>query len=401
MLTGRRYLLTDLSSLGPGELGPRLYAARAEKPGASYNLPGPGTIIRPSQAGAGLTNVALSTSAPSAALNQLVLAPAPDLLSQPQVGQYVRLTAPPTVAGEVRRLVAYQPPLDSTTGGTGVLDTVGVFAVGSSVGSWRIGEEVAQTSTGAKGYLLSMASGHFAIEVFVGTFGNAAIVGSQSGATGNITGTARPSALAAASNVSWVVLDWELDVGLSVTNPQLFDGGRLPVLEELGAERGVLHASGEPEEGYRRRVANAADVVSPNALQRAANRILADYGGRGCLREVGSTKLPGLFFDVDPDGNPDHAFAFDMDGALRIGDTYKVLLDFTEFRAFFLMGVPLFGLGDFGAYADTDPGFDGEAYLDGYALTDASLHSAVYSSLTGVKAGGVGFDLYIESSGCV
>ncbi len=401
VLTGRRYLFTQLASLGPGQLGPLLYPARAEKAGASYNEPGPNTIVRIHQAGAGLTNVALETQAPSAGVNWLILAPAPDMLSEPQVGQYVSLTAPPAVAGQTRRLVAYQPPLDSTTGGTAVLDTLGVFAVGSVVGTFRIGEEIAQASSGARGYLVSSANGHFAIETTLGVFAVGAVVGSFSGATANITGVVRASALPAASSVSWVVLDWELDVGLTVTNPESFTGGRLPVLEELGSERAIYHTSGEPEEVYRRRVANAGDVVSPNALLRAANRILAEYGGRGCLREVGSAKLRGLFYDADPDGNPDHAFAYDMDPAVRIGDTWKVTLDFTEMRAFFLIGVPRFGLGDFGAYAETDPGFDGEAYLDGYALTDASLHSAVYSSLVRAKAGGVGFDLYVESDGCV
>lgn len=401
VLTGRRYFFTSLTSLGPGQLGPLIYPARAEKPGASYNIPGPNTIVRVGQAGAGLNNVALSTSAPSAGVNLLTLAPAPDLLSAAQIGQYVRLSAPPAVAGQVRRVVAYQPPLDSLTGGSAVLDTLGVFAVGSVVGTFRLGEEVSQASSGAHGYLVSLANGHFAIETFVGTFTAAAILGTAGGATASITSVVRASALPAATSVSWVVLDWELDVGVSVTNPESFTGGRLPVLEELGGERAIYQASGEPEETYRKRVHNAADVVSPNALLRSANRILADYGGQGCLREAGAPKLRGLFFDVDPDGNPDHAFALDMDPAVRIGDRWKVLLDFTEMRAFFLMGIPAFGLGDFSLYADTDPGVDGDAYLDGYAITDAALSSAVYSSLVRAKAGGVGFDLYVESDGCV
>ncbi len=400
VVTGRRYVLTNLSALGPGDLGPYLYPARAEKAGASYNVPGPDTIVRPSQQGVGLINVALSTSAPSGSVNWLVLAPAPDLLSDPQIGQYVRLSAPPAVAGQVRRLVGYQPPIDSSTGGTALLDTLGVFAVTGVTGTFRLGEEISQTSTGARGNLVASANGHFGIEAFVGAFTAGAIVGSFSAATATITSVVRACAIPAASSVTWVVLDWELDVGLTVTNPESFTGGRLPVLEELGAERGVYY-SGEPEAVYRRRVATASDVVSPNALQRVANRILADYGGRGCLREVGSSKLPGLFFDVPPDGIAAHAFAFDMDPVVRIGDRWKVLLDFTQFRAFFLMGVPRLGLGDFGAYDSTDPGFDGEAYLDGYAVTDASLHMAVYSALLGAKAGGVGFDLYVEADGCV
>ncbi len=400
--TGRRYFLTQLASLGPGDLGPHLYPARAEKPGASYNVPGPGTIRLPVQAGAGLNNIALSTSAPTPSANWLVLAPAPDLLSGAQVGLYVLLTAPAGVAGQVRRLSAVLPPTDSTSAGTAVLDTVGVFATSSIAGAFVLGEDVAQASTGAHGNLVAASNGTLALEQTSGSpFTVGAVLGATSGATATISQVIRDCALPIATSVAWVVLDWELDVGLSVTNLANFSGGRLPVLEELGLERGVPRAISEPEETYRRRVATADDVVSPNALLRSANRTLAQYGGAGCLREVGSSKLPGLFYDVPPDGNPAHAFAFDMDPVVRPGDRWKVLLDLTDFRAFFLMGVPAFELGYFGLYFDTDPGADSpDVYFDGYATTDVSLWASVYSNLLRAKAGGVGFELYVESGGC-
>jgi hypothetical protein len=394
-LSGRRYYVTELSSLGPGELGPLLFPAAAEKAGPSYNEPWPGTINRPDQPGATLNNDALSTAAPTASVNWLVLAPAPDLLSAQQVGQYVELL------GQQRRITGYLPPLDSTTGGTALLDTLGVFKVTSVVGSFEIGEEIYQASTSARGMLVSFANGHFGIETSVGVFSSAAIVGSFTSATATITATVRASAIPVATSVSWRVLDWDLDVGLSITNPERFTGGRLPVLEELGSERAIYRTSNEPEEVYRTRVATAGDVVSPNALQRTVNRIISNYGGKACLREVGSEKLPGLFFDVPPDGIAAHAFAFDMDPVVRPGDRWKVLINYTDFRGYFLMGLPWFGLGDFSAYCDEDPGCDSEGYFDGYAVTDAALHSAVYSALVRAKAGGVGFDLYIEQDGCV
>ncbi len=399
-LSGRRYQLTTLSSLGTAELGPIRFPAAAEKPGASYNEPWPDTITRPYQPGALFNNTALSCSSASG-VNWLVMAPAPDLLSEAQLGQYVVLTSPSTVEGQVRRLVGYLPPLDSTTGGTALLDALGVFKVASVLGSFVLGEEIQQASSGAHGLLFSTGSNHFGIETTSGVFTTGPIVGAKSGATASISEVVRASALPTESNVAWRVLDWELDVGLSITNPERFSGGRLPILEELGAERQIYRTSGEPEEVYRQRVATAGDVVSPNALQRIANRILAPYGGRACFREVGSEKLPGLFFDVPPDGNPAHAFAFDMDPTVRPGDRWKVLLDFTSFRAFFLMGVPSFGLGDFSGYFDVDGNCDAETYFDGYAVTDAALHSAVYSGLIRAKAGGVGFDLYLENAGCV
>ncbi len=400
-LSGRRYQLTRLSSLGSGLLGPLRFPATAEKPGSSYNEPWPGTITRPFQPGSAFQNTALSTQTPSAGVNWLVLSPSPDVLSAQQIGQYVLLSSPPAVAGQVRRVVGYLPPFDSSTGGTALLDTLGVYRYGSLSGVFQIGEELQQASSGARGLIVSDASGHLGVETTLGVFVAGAVVGVSSGATASITQVVRESALPAASSVAWQVLDWGLDVGLSVTNPQRFTGGRLPVLEELGAERQVYRASNEPEEVYRQRVATADDVVSPNALLRVANRILAPYGGKACLREVGTDKLPGLFFDVPPDGDPAHAFAFDMNPVVRPGDRWKVLLSFADFRAFFLMGVPRFGLGDFGGYADVDPNSDGDVYFDGYAVTDAALHSAVYAGLKRAKSGGVGFELYVESGGCV
>lgn len=403
-LSGRRYIVSEDRVLGQGELGPILVPAIAEKPGSSYNRPEIGTIRGLTQAGSGLNNVNAVTSALNIATNLLKLDPAPDLVTPSQVGQYLRLSGPSTVNKQVRRILAYTPPVDSLSGGTVQLDTMGVFQVGSLVGTWVPGETVTQAATGAEGKLRSTAAGHFAIEATGGTglFATGSITGSSSGATASITRVIQSTSLPAATGVSWQVLDWDLDLGLSCTNPEKFTGGRLAILEELGEERRVRRGNSEPEDAYRARVIAADDTVSPNALLRAANRILASYGGRGCLREAGSSKLPGFFFDVPADGNPDHAFAYDMDPTVRIGDRWKVLLDFASMRGFFLMGVPRFGLGDVSAYADVDPGLDSDTtFADGEAFTDIAIHSAVYAGLQLAHAGGVGFDLYVEADGCV
>jgi hypothetical protein len=401
-LSGRRYFVSADRALGAGEVGPILIPAIAEKAGSSYNRPGPGTIRGLTQSGSGLNNTGAVTSNPQAGVNLLTLGVAPDLLSPAQVGQYLQLTSPSTVAGQVRRILAYTPPTSGLDGGVAQLDAEGVYLVSGVSGTWTVGETVVQASTGAKGVLLSTANAHFVIRAQIGVFSAAAIAGSASGATATIARVIQAAELPAATAVSWQVLDWELDLGLRCTNPESFTGGRLPILEELGEERGIRPGNAEPEETYRARVIAADDVVSPNALQRVANRVLAAYGGRGCLREVGSSKLPGLFYDVPADGNPDHAFAYDMDPVVRLGDRWKVILDFASFRGFFLMGVPRFGLGDVSVYADVDPGLDSETtYLDGEAFTDIAIHSAVYSGLLTAHAGGVGFELYVEADGCV
>jgi len=92
-------------------------------------------------------------------------------------------------------------------------------------------------------------------------------------------------------------------------------------------------------------------------------------------------------------------------GGLRNENRFKTNLDYTEMRAFFLVGVPASDLGDFGiAYdAGTHNAFDANPYLafcDGYAATAAVLNRSTWQGINDAKAGGVGFDLYVEAIGC-
>jgi hypothetical protein len=72
---------------------------------------------------------------------------------------------------------------------------------------------------------------------------------------------------------------------------------------------------------------------------------------------------------------------------------------------FFLVGVPASDLGDFGIAYDsgTHNAFDANPYLafcDGFAATAAVLNRSTWQGINEAKAGGVGFDLYIEAIGC-
>lgn len=92
-------------------------------------------------------------------------------------------------------------------------------------------------------------------------------------------------------------------------------------------------------------------------------------------------------------------------GGLRNENRFKTNLDYTEMRAFFLVGVPASDLGDFGiAYdAGTHNAFDANPYLafcDGFAATAAVLNRSTWQGINDAKAGGVGFDLYVEAIGC-
>jgi hypothetical protein len=92
-------------------------------------------------------------------------------------------------------------------------------------------------------------------------------------------------------------------------------------------------------------------------------------------------------------------------GGLRNENRFKLNLDYTDMRAFFLVGVPASDLGDFGIAYDsgTHNAFDANPYLafcDGFAATAAVLNRSTWQGINEAKAGGVGFDLYIEAIGC-
>jgi hypothetical protein len=80
-------------------------------------------------------------------------------------------------------------------------------------------------------------------------------------------------------------------------------------------------------------------------------------------------------------------------------------LDYADFRAFFLVGVPPDGDGDFGCAYDASPhgAYDAQpfvAFHDGYPVGAASFYRTIYQGVDSVKAGGVGWDLYVETIGC-
>lgn len=91
---------------------------------------------------------------------------------------------------------------------------------------------------------------------------------------------------------------------------------------------------------------------------------------------------------------------------LRPQDRFKLNLDYLEFRAFFLLGVPPSNLGEFGIPYDAPHpynAFDAAPYLtfsDGFPLTAAVLNRNTWQAVDRARAGGVGFDLYLESLGC-
>jgi len=81
---------------------------------------------------------------------------------------------------------------------------------------------------------------------------------------------------------------------------------------------------------------------------------------------------------------------------------FRYALDYAQFRGFFLIGVPRLGLGEFGFPYDEAPAnaFDYIEAYDGFPRLNPDVYLRVYQAINQVKAGGVGFELYLEEIGC-
>jgi len=409
VLTGRRYVVAQTTTLGPGEQGPVPLQLVAERSGYGYNSPLPDSVTAFVQPGLNMHNAGAVLTPSATAGHRLAVAPQPDVVQPEHVGRYVQLTTGPN-AGQVRRAVGYASPTvggTSPDGGTLVLAPTGVYRLSLQAGEFSPGEALAQPATGATGTLVYLTGDarYLVLDRTSGTFAvGDPIVGQLSGAVGLPDSVEQSPDLAADPSVAWRVLAFDADFGATLSHDQSPTGGRAAMLDELGAERKVGRGPGEVDDRYRRRVATPADVVSPGAVQRAANRVLAPLGFAGYLREVGTGRLPGLYFDGDPsDPDPSVAYAFDLDFDARPQDAYKLAFSYLEFRAFFLMGVPALQTGDFGCFFDGGlcDAFDAApwlAFFDGFPVTAAITYRHVWQELQRVKAGGVGFDLYVESA---
>lgn len=519
VFTGRRFVLLQDLVFHPGDAGPLNVLAEAEFPGYGYDNPMPGTLSSVTQPGADFDNdlaslvVNLPLVVPSTpfASARVDTPDEADTFIPQQVGQYVRFVSGAN-AGRVGRIVTFVPPNTTTfppKGSTVYLEIdvsveatafAGTFLAGEQVDFKNGGPALVRGSVvgeraagGVKKLTVVLLSG----DVSTLTPGLTTATGAASGATLTVSRVAFAPLFASESGTAtWQMLAWGRDWGLSVTNVLSPTGGRSGMLDAIGRERALDRASGEGDGTYRKRVHQIADVVTPNAIRRTLNRVLGALPW--CFREVGSSLLPGFFFDGDlspahfvPAASNNDAWDVDtllltgpaspappflfqepiqildasltlyatgwfgrMDGAgpftlvlirragtvptpipaglfargVITGVTFSITgqtpnvayasrrfrfwLDYTEFRAFFLVGLPRLGISEFGfAWAPLPAGspgwstgaFDAAPYLafyDGFPYGDADVYGKVYQALSAVKAGGVGFDLYVEDGPC-
>jgi len=193
-------------------------------------------------------------------------------------------------------------------------------------------------------------------------------------------------------------------------------GGRAACLDGLGNDLNVPRLDQESDAQYKLRIRETPDTISPLALKRGINRIVQaiDPTATVEIREVGSADFPGFYFDagssLDSPQVPANNYAFDFDFTVRPEDKYKLILNFTEMRAFFFVVVPVlpgptFGMAFDGSDADAFPlqnAFDtiamsgphaSDSVFDGADLFIANLNKALWAMLDAKRAAGVGFDL--------
>ncbi len=349
VLTGRRYVLAEDLVLAPGERGPRDVLATAEITGDGHNNPLPGTIQIVTQPASLFENneatvVVEGPVAPGGAPARvrIVTPNEPDTFVPEHVGQYM-LFVDGDNAGRIARIASFSGP-DLVTipniGSSVDLELLQAFESTAFAGSFLPGEVVTFGATAA-GTIVRESVGEDGKKrvVWVLTHASTAAdpapgavaTGQTSGATATITITTWAQRFVSeADTAAWRILGWESDWSLTVTNAESPDGGVHGWLDELGSERNIHRAPGEPDDLYRERVGTPADVVSPNAIRRALSRSLPTIPW--CLRETGTVALPGFFFDAED--------AYDTDvihvaGALASGafidDEPVVLEDSTSF----------------------------------------------------------------------
>jgi len=415
--SGRRFVAAETRTFAPGEAGPITIRARAERPGFGYNMSPPGSINEVAQVGANFAHD-LAQVVAGVESHRLIVRPSPDVVIPEHVGCFVLFTSGAN-AGQVRRIIGYErPSLTYPHGGVATLAATGVFIVSAVGGTFLEGEEITQTIAGtivAKGLFRRLYGDRMVFERTFGAFvPGSPIAGTLTASSATIDSidispdmtSEQPDNPPGAPGASWVIVSWET-LGIEVTNDESPSGGIAPMLDELGEERGIYRSPGENDDSYRERVATVADTVSPNAIRRISNRVFAEYGASACLREIGQANFRGFFFDGDPSSNdPAIAFAYDLDFTIRPQDRHKLIVDYTEMRAFFLIGVPPMPLPEFGFAFDEGlvNAFDSSphyTFFDGFPITTAILYRTAWQAVEKARAYGVGFDLYLEDVGCI
>jgi len=199
------------------------------------------------------------------------------------------------------------------------------------------------------------------------------------------------------------------------------EGGQPACLDGLAEDLDVFRFPFETDPEFRVRIKATQDTVSPAAICRGVNNLLraVDPTFGCCLREVGTRLLPGIFYDAgssaDAPQDDRNNYAYDMEPWNRPEDRFKYYLNTIDMRGFFLLGIPPlvsefnFGLVYDGSDADpfrkrnaydTPEVDNGDAPYDGGEVFTGDFNMTLWAMVEEKRAGGVGFDFYVEEIGC-
>lgn len=204
-----------------------------------------------------------------------------------------------------------------------------------------------------------------------------------------------------AGGVEWAVRDWK-DLGFKIASAIQVSAGRNDDLFFHGDQRGMYRVQGESEEAFRARLSRRPDVVSPAALQRVVNRLLAPLKFKGVVFDTGDD-FKGFFLDVD-------AFDYYEPGDAHPENPWKLLLSLNETYGFFFVRLPWIAAGDFGIFYDKGPllylpnlglylgpAYD-EGFYDGKAYPGELVYRSLYEELRRRKGGGTSFAMIPDLS---
>jgi hypothetical protein len=219
----------------------------------------------------------------------------------------------------------------------------------------------------------------------------------------------------------------------SITVVQIVDaqGGADPMLDGLGADRGIVRNTGEPDPAYALRIRTLPDTISPDAVLRALSSFFAPYGDTGTFIETFEPTYQTCF-DMPsgvslPSGGVDLDTVFTYDDPRPPVPFMNRWLDDVEFRGAFIVVAPNFvTLTEFGSPYDdvatgqgnvfTPPPVNGERAIAAYDVTDAvnalgvlpwcwdgtdakknAAYASLWQLLQSIKAAGVAAILELSS----
>jgi hypothetical protein len=297
--TGRLYTPQQDLLLIPG-IPSMSCIAEAQSEGDGFNNPLPGTITTPRE----FTLIAGSHGTISNSESTDVFTDSSGCISPSMLGSYIRITSSESNIGRIARVI-----------GTTLYSSAILERTKTIVGTWTgapMAGELFEQGVRTLQLLASNSTSAFVRDDSGGSFTSAALTGRTSGAVFTPASTIGTLGLIAESNVGWTTVQWS-EFGLTSNNTLSPSGGSFATLDSIGDERGTHRKPGESDSSYRQRVAGLPDVVSPNAVLRAINTLLSEFGMETGLREAGTT-IPGIYCDVS-----DIPCAFDLDAVIVTG----------------------------------------------------------------------------------